>query len=82
MAPAVDVNRHLVISIAAGVPTSVIERRLPPGTAVVRAMPNIAALVGQAARGSVAAPSPRRATSNGPSSSSKPSAGPWWCPRG
>lgn len=51
MAPAVDVERHLIISIAAGVPTAAIERRLPPGTPVVRAMPNIAALVGQAATG-------------------------------
>ena len=51
MAPAVDPGRHLVISIAAGVPTAAIERRLPPGTPVVRAMPNIAALVGQAATG-------------------------------
>ncbi|WP_324717648.1 pyrroline-5-carboxylate reductase [Carboxydochorda subterranea] len=49
LAPAVEPQRHLIISIAAGVPTSTIERRLPPGTPVVRAMPNIAALVGQAA---------------------------------
>lgn len=49
LAPAVDPQRHLVISIAAGVPTAFLERRLPPGTPVVRAMPNIAALVGQAA---------------------------------
>ncbi|MEW6048367.1 MAG: pyrroline-5-carboxylate reductase [Bacillota bacterium] len=51
LAPAVEVGRHLVVSIAAGVPTAAIEKRLPPGTAVVRAMPNIAALVGQAATG-------------------------------
>lgn len=35
----------IVISIAAGVPTAVIEARLRPGTRVVRAMPNTPALV-------------------------------------
>jgi pyrroline-5-carboxylate reductase len=39
----------LVISIAAGVPVTVIERRLPPGTRVVRTMPNTPALVGAGA---------------------------------
>jgi len=39
----------LVISIAAGVPVSVIQSKLPPGTRVVRAMPNTPALVDAAA---------------------------------
>jgi len=36
---------HLVVSVAAGVPTSRIEAALPAGTAVVRVMPNTPALV-------------------------------------
>ena len=39
----------LVISIAAGVPVSAIEARLPEGTRVVRTMPNTPALVGAGA---------------------------------
>jgi pyrroline-5-carboxylate reductase len=39
----------LVISIAAGTPLVAIERRLPPGTRVVRTMPNTPALVGAGA---------------------------------
>jgi pyrroline-5-carboxylate reductase len=38
-----------VLSIAAGVPTSVIEAAMPAGTRVVRAMPNTPALVGAGA---------------------------------
>lgn len=49
-----------VLSIAAGVRTDAIEAGLPPGTAVVRCMPNTPALVGQGAAaiagGSVATP--------------------------
>ena len=41
--------RALVISIAAGVPMSVIEAHLPKGTRIVRAMPNTPALVGAGA---------------------------------
>jgi pyrroline-5-carboxylate reductase len=37
---------HLVISIAASVPTSYIEQRVPAGVPVVRAMPNTPAMVG------------------------------------
>jgi pyrroline-5-carboxylate reductase len=39
----------LVVSIAAGVPTTVIERALPAGARVVRTMPNTPALVGAGA---------------------------------
>jgi pyrroline-5-carboxylate reductase len=49
----------LVLSVAAGVPAATIEAALPPGTPVVRAMPNTPMLVGQAmsaiAAGSAAA---------------------------
>lgn len=42
-------RRQFVISIAAGVPTTKIESLLPDGVPVVRAMPNTAAQVGEAA---------------------------------
>ncbi len=41
----VDPKRHLVISVAAGVPVSAMEARLPEGTHVVRSMPNTPATV-------------------------------------
>ena len=40
--------QHLIVSVAAGVPTSRIEAALRPGVAVVRCMPNTPALVDQA----------------------------------
>jgi pyrroline-5-carboxylate reductase len=49
----------LVISIAAGIPLSVLERRLPPGTRVVRTMPNTPALVGAGATAIAAGPHAR-----------------------
>jgi pyrroline-5-carboxylate reductase len=39
---------HLVVSVAAGVPTARIEQALPSGVAVVRCMPNTPALVDEA----------------------------------
>ncbi len=42
---AIDPERHLVLSIAAGIPTSFIERFLPEKTRVIRVMPNTPALV-------------------------------------
>ena len=44
LADAVDAG-HLVVSVAAGVPTSTIEAALPEGVPVVRVMPNTPALV-------------------------------------
>jgi pyrroline-5-carboxylate reductase len=41
-------NRHVVVSVAAGITTRHIERLLPEGVAVVRCMPNTPALVDQA----------------------------------
>jgi pyrroline-5-carboxylate reductase len=38
-------KRKLIVSIAAGVTTARIERRLPSGTPVIRAMPNMPALI-------------------------------------
>jgi len=51
MQPAVRPERHVVISIVAGVSTDLLESYLPHGTPVLRAMPNLAAWVGQAATG-------------------------------
>jgi pyrroline-5-carboxylate reductase len=42
-------KRTLALSIAAGLSTAALERWLPKGTRVVRAMPNMAAAVGEAA---------------------------------
>ncbi len=45
ISPAIEVKRHLVISIAAGISLAFLERRLPEGTRVIRVMPNTPALV-------------------------------------
>jgi pyrroline-5-carboxylate reductase len=45
LAGSVDAARHLVVSVAAGIPTRRIEAALPEGTPVVRVMPNTPALV-------------------------------------
>jgi pyrroline-5-carboxylate reductase len=47
VAPLVSPEK-LVVSLCAGLPTSLFERRLPEGTPVVRVMPNTPMLVGQA----------------------------------
>ncbi len=44
-----ELKGKLLISIVAGVDTSFIESIIPKGTPVIRAMPNIAAMVGEAA---------------------------------
>ncbi|MHB1844668.1 MAG: pyrroline-5-carboxylate reductase [Deltaproteobacteria bacterium] len=50
VAPQIEVGK-LAISIAAGVPVRLLERRLRPPARVVRAMPNVASLVGAGATG-------------------------------
>jgi len=44
-------RRHLLISIAAGVPTTKLEAALPAGARVIRVMPNTPALLGASASG-------------------------------
>lgn len=44
-------RRHLLISIAAGIPTAKLEAALPAGARVIRVMPNTPALVGSSASG-------------------------------
>lgn len=46
LAPYLDVKRHLIVSIAAGIPLAAIESRLCRGAKVARVMPNTPTLVG------------------------------------
>jgi len=46
LAPAIDIDRHLIISIAAGVTLASMERALPAGARVVRVMPNTPTRIG------------------------------------
>jgi len=48
MAPALGPD-HLVLSVAAGLPLAALQRAVPPGVPVVRAMPNTPCLVGAGA---------------------------------
>ena len=71
-----------VVSLAAGTTIATIEAALPDGVAVVRAMPNTPALVGEGMFG--ISPGPRRAPTNSspPSSTcSRPAARSWWSTR-
>ncbi len=52
--------KHLFLSIAAGLDTSYFQKKLPPGTRLVRIMPNLAALIGEGAAGLYAAPGATR----------------------
>lgn len=49
LAPYVRVDRHLLVSIAAGVPTAAVERGIAAPVRVVRVMPNTPCLVGAGA---------------------------------
>jgi pyrroline-5-carboxylate reductase len=44
-----DSRKHLLVSIAAGVPLAKMEAAVPPGTRIIRVMPNTPALVGASA---------------------------------
>jgi pyrroline-5-carboxylate reductase len=46
ISPALEGEEKAVVSVAAGVPISVIDARLPEGAAVLRVMPNVCAAVG------------------------------------
>src|SRR3989338_7595773 len=52
--PAVT-SKHLVISIAAGLDTNYFSKRLPEGTRLIRAMPNMGAQIGEGMTGLFAA---------------------------
>src|SRR5262249_42232788 len=39
-------SKQVIISVAASVPTAIIEKDLPPGVAVIRAMPNTPCIMG------------------------------------
>lgn len=73
LAPHLPTDR-LIISGAAGIPTTFLEERLPEGTPVVRVMTNTPALVDEAMSVISAYPTPQPPTSPTPRRSSAPSA--------
>jgi len=51
IAPYINTEKHLILTIAAGIPINFYEKILPPQTKVIRIMPNTCALVHQAISG-------------------------------
>jgi len=51
ISPHINPEKHLILTIAAGIPINFYEKLLPPQTKVIRIMPNTCALVHQAISG-------------------------------
>lgn len=52
-------KNHLILSIAAGLDTGYFQERLPPGTRLIRIMPNLCAMIGEGAAALYATPDAR-----------------------